>query len=236
MKNLFLKSAGVVLCMSLLASANTVYCASNYSFDKATSNTNYSTLQGKVVYVPVGTTASAVLSQEINSQTCSKGTNVYATLDKNFVYEGITVAPAGSMLNGTVVDCQKAGLGNRNGQVEIRFTSIRTPQGYNIPVSAMILTTDGSGVLKGGATKDSAKDYGKNVAIGAAGGAVLGTALGPLSGGKVGKGAIYGTAVGGGLGLLNAARQSGESVTIPANAAVEIYFDQPITLSAPSGY
>ena len=122
MKNLFLKSAGVVLCMSLLTSANTVYCASNYSFDKATSNTNYSTLQGKVVYVPVGTTASAVLSQEINSQTCSKGTNVYATLDKNFVYEGITVAPAGSMLNGTVVDCQKAGLGNRNGQVEIRFT------------------------------------------------------------------------------------------------------------------
>ena len=236
MKNLFLKSAGVVLCMSLLTSANTVYCASNYSFDKATSNTNYSTLQGKVVYVPVGTTASAVLSQEINSQTCSKGTNVYATLDKNFVYEGITVAPAGSMLNGTVVDCQKAGLGNRNGQVEIRFTSIRTPQGYNIPVSAMILTTDGSGVLKGGATKDSAKDYGKNVAIGAAGGAVLGTAMGPLSGGEVGKGAVYGTAVGGGLGLLNAARQSGEDVQIPANAVMDIYFDQPITLTAPKGY
>ena len=235
MKNLFLKSAGVVLCMSLLTSANTVYCASNYSFEQTT-NTNYNTLQGKVVYVPVGTTTTAILSQEINSQTCSKGANMYATLDKDFIYEGIQVAPAGSMLNGTVVDCQKAGIGNRNGQVEIRFTSIRTPQGYNIPISAMILTTDGSGVLKGGATKDSALDYGKNVAIGAAGGAVLGTALGPLSGGKVGRGAVFGTAVGGGLGLLNAARQSGENVSIPANAQVEIYFDQPITLSAPNGY
>ena len=235
MKNLYLKSAGIAISLSMILCTNVVCAASNYSYD-VTSNKNYSTLQGKVVYVPVGTTTSAILSQEINSQTCSKGTNMYATLDKDFVYDGIKVAPAGSMLNGTVVDCQKAGLGNRNGQVEIRFNSIRTPQGYNIPISAMLLTTDGSGVLKGGATKDSAKDYGKNLAIGAAGGAVLGTALGPLSGGKVGKGAVYGTAVGGGLGLLNALRQSGEDVSIPANATVEVYFDQPITLSAPNGY
>ena len=60
--------------------------------------------------------------------------------------------------------------------------------------------------------------------------------MGPRSGGEVGRGAVYGTAVGGGLGLLNAARQSGEDVVIPANAVVEIYFDQPITISAPNGY
>lgn len=235
MKKIFSKSIAFSVFSALIFTSSAVYAEANYSFN-TTNNANYSTLQGKVTYVPVGTVTTAILSQNLDSKTCTKGMSVYATLDKDFTYNNIKVAPAGSTLNGTVVKCKKAGIGNRNGQIEIRFTSIRTPEGYNVPVSAIISTTDGSGVLKGGATKESAKDYGKNIAIGAAGGAVLGTAMGPLSGGKVGKGAVYGTAVGGGLGLLNAARQSGEDVQIPANATVEIYFDQPITLSAPSGY
>ena len=214
--------------------ANTVFSASNYSYDISTKQ--YSSLQGSVTYVPVGTKTSAILSQTLDSKTLSEGTSVYATLNKDFSYNSINIAPAGSTINGTVVKCKKAGIGNRNGQIQVRFTNIRTPQGYNIPVSAMIATTDGTGVLKGGSKLDSAKDYGKNAAIGAAGGAILGTAMGPLSGGEVGRGAVYGTAVGGGLGLLNAARQSGEDVVIPANAVIEIYFDQPITISAPNGY
>ena len=234
MKKLFTKGTGLVLTALCILCANTVFSASNYSYDISTKQ--YSSLQGSVTYVPVGTKTSAILSQTLDSKTLSEGTSVYATLNKDFSYNSINIAPAGSTINGTVVKCKKAGIGNRNGQIQVRFTNIRTPQGYNIPVSAMIATTDGTGVLKGGSKLDSAKDYGKNAAIGAAGGAILGTAMGPLSGGEVGRGAVYGTAVGGGLGLLNAARQSGENVVIPANAVVEIYFDQPITISAPNGY
>lgn len=234
MKKLFTKGTGLILTALCILCANTVFSASNYSYDISTKQ--YSSLQGSVTYVPVGTKTSAILSQTLDSKTLSEGTSVYATLNKDFSYNSINIAPAGSTINGTVVKCKKAGIGNRNGQIQVRFTNIRTPQGYNIPVSAMIATTDGTGVLKGGSKLDSAKDYGKNAAIGAAGGAILGTAMGPLSGGDVGRGAVYGTAVGGGLGLLNAARQSGEDVVIPANAVVEIYFDQPITISAPNGY
>lgn len=234
MKKLFTKGTGLILTALCILCANTVFSASNYSYDISTKQ--YSSLQGSVTYVPVGTKTSAILSQTLDSKTLSEGTSVYATLNKDFSYNSINIAPAGSTINGTVVKCKKAGIGNRNGQIQVRFTNIRTPQGYNIPVSAMIATTDGTGVLKGGSKLDSAKDYGKNAAIGAAGGAILGTAMGPLSGGEVGRGAVYGTAVGGGLGLLNAVRQSGEDVVIPANAVVEIYFDQPITISAPNGY
>lgn len=234
MKKLFTKGTGLILTALCILCANTVFSASNYSYDISTKQ--YSSLQGSVTYVPVGTKTSAILSQTLDSKTLSEGTSVYATLNKDFSYNSINIAPAGSTINGTVVKCKKAGIGNRNGQIQVRFTNIRTPQGYYIPVSAMIATTDGTGVLKGGSKLDSAKDYGKNAAIGAAGGAILGTAMGPLSGGEVGRGAVYGTAVGGGLGLLNAARQSGEDVVIPANAVVEIYFDQPITISAPNGY
>lgn len=226
------------VCFALLSSCvfclSVSYAASNYSYD--VSNKQYSSLKGNVVFIPAGTKTSAVLSQALNSQTSSEGMSVFATLDKDFVYNSTTIAPAGSSVNGTIVKCKRAGIGNRNGQIQIRFTNIRTPQGYNIPITATIATTDGSGILKGGATMDSAKDYGKNAAIGAAGGAIMGTIMGPLSGGEVGKGAVYGTAVGGGLGLLNAARQSGEDVEIPANATIELYFDQPVTISAPSGY
>ncbi len=234
MGNIFKKGVCFTLLTSCILCFSTSYAASNYSYD--VSNKQYNSLKGNVVFIPMGTKTSAVLSQALNSQTSSEGMSVFATLDKDFIYNSTKIAPAGSSVSGTIVKCKKAGIGNRNGQIQIRFTNIRTPQGYNIPISATVATTDGSGILKGGATVDSAKDYGKNAAIGAAGGAILGTVMGPLSGGEVGKGAVYGTAVGGGLGLLNAARQSGEDVEIPANATIELYFDQPVTISAPNGY
>ena len=131
---------------------------------------------------------------------------------------------------------KKAGLANRNGQIKVIFNNLRTPQGYNIAINAVFKTDDNSGILKGGTKLDSAKDYGKNTAVGAASGAALGTAMGALSGGSVGRGAVYGTAVGAGIGVANAARQRGENVNIPANVILDIYFTQPITVSAPNIY
>jgi len=116
--------------------------------------------------------------------------------------------------------------------MQIRFTMIRTPYNNTIPISAVIATNDNSGVLKGGTKKDAAKEYVKDAAIGSAAGAVLGTAMGPLSGGSVGKGAVYGTALGGGIGLAKAVANKGDDITVPANSKVNILFDQPITLSA----
>ena len=219
--------------LMLSIGAQTANSQENYVFDI---NPNYSSLQGSVIYVPAGTTTKAMLAQTINSQTTTEGSNVFATLSQDFIYNGTLVAGYGSTLNGTVIKANKAGFGNRNGQIQIKFTSIRTPNGYTIPISAGIVTNDGTGILKASTTADSAKDYAKNTVAGAASGAILGTIMGPLSGGKVGKGAVYGTAVGGGLGLINAARQKGEDVTIPANAVIDIYFDQPVTISAPRGY
>ena len=56
-----------------------------------------------------------------------------------------------------------------------------------------------------------------------------------LAGGSVGKGAIYGTAIGAGLGLAKGVADKGESVEIPSNATIQVYFDQPITSAAPQG-
>ena len=80
------------------------------------------------------------------------------------------------------------------------------------------------------------KGYVKDAGVGAAAGAVLGTAMGALSSGSVGKGAIYGTAVGGGLGLVKTVFEKGGNVEIPQNAQMNIVIDQPITVSSNTPY
>ena len=218
-----------------LSFLNTASAASNYSYSQSNVQ-NSGTLQGQVVYVPARITAPAILAAPLNSESAAVGSLVTVTLPNAITYNGKTVAQKGSVITGTVVKAKKAGLANRNGQIKVIFNNLRTPQGYNIAINAVFKTDDNSGILKGGTKLDSAKDYGKNTAVGAASGAALGTAMGALSGGSVGRGAVYGTAVGAGIGVANAARQRGENVNIPANVILDIYFTQPITVSAPNIY
>ena len=214
------------LILGLCAFANT-----NYGYNLTTQGQS-SNLQGYVVYVPSGVTVEAVLSSEINSQNDIVGTVINAILPEDFIYNGIVIASAGSIVNGSVVKAKKARYANRNAQMQIRFTTIRTPYGNTIPISATILTNDSTGVLKGATIKDSAKEYAKDTLVGAGSGAILGTAMGAISSGSVGKGAIYGTALGAGAGLIKNVAEKGEGVLIPSNSQISIYFDQPITLGA----
>ena len=73
------------ICVSAFLCMGTAFAASDYHYD-TTVNKNYNSQRGKIVYVPQGTTCSAMLLQDINSKTCSKGMNIYATLDKDFLY------------------------------------------------------------------------------------------------------------------------------------------------------
>ena len=60
--------------------------------------------------------------------------------------------------------------------------------------------------------------------------------MGPLSGGKVGKGAVYGTAIGAGLGLTKSLWDRGEAATIPTGTVVNIVLDQQITYTPQQSY
>lgn len=192
-------------------------------------NTNQ--LQGNVVMVPANTSFTATTMSPINSEMLSAGDGVSMYLSSDFYYGNKLIASAGSKINGTVLLSKKGGIGKRNGQLQIKFTNIVTPYGQMVPISAVIKTDDNSGILKAGAVKDVAKEYTKDAVVGAAVGAVLGTAMGALSSGKVGKGAIYGTALGGGMGLASNVAQRGDNVEIPQGASLVLVTDQPITVS-----
>lgn len=221
----------IALLTTFCLGANFAQGATNYNYTLPQTQTD-SNLKGYALYVPAGVTTEAVLSSEINSQNAVVGQTINAVLVEDFIYNGNLIASSGSVISGSIVSIKKAGFGNRNAQMQIRFTTIRTPYNNIIPISATILTNDSSGVLKGATAKDSAKEYAKDTAIGAGSGAVLGTAMGALSSGSVGKGAVYGTALGAGMGLIKGACEKGENILIPSNSQINLYFDQPITLGA----
>ncbi len=203
------------------------YTSQGYQEDK---------LKGNVVMVPASTTFTAVSMMPLSSESTKLGDNVVFYLDTDFYYGNHLIASQGSRLNGTVIMVKRAGAANKPGKLQVRFTNIVTPTGQMIPISASILTNDGTGVLKAGTAMDVTKNYIKTAGIGAATGALFGTALGALSSGKVGKGAIYGTALGGGTALISTLFERGGNVEVPQSVQMNIILDQPVTVSSNTPY
>ena len=194
---------------------------------------NNQPLRGSVITVPSGSSFSATLTSGISSAEATPGQAVYMLLGKDFYYGDKLVAPAGSSVVGTVIEVVHAKHGSLNGKLAIRFSQIVTPFGTQIPISAVIKTDDNTGVLVGGTKTDVAKEYTKDLAIGSAAGALSGLVFGALAGGEnLGRGVALGTAVGAGGGLVKSVIDKGNDIEIPANATVDLYLTQPITVTS----
>ena len=197
-------------------------------------NNGQRTLKGRVVTVPAGAQIAATVSAPISSEFLCLGQPVSVILGSDFYYNSTLIAPAGSTVMGTVTTVTKAKHGSMNGTLKLRFTEITTPYGTRIPISAVIKTDDGTGLLRGGSKMDVAKAYGKDMGIGAGAGALTGLVASAVCGGAVGKGTAIMTGIGAGAGLAKSIYDKGVDVNIPTNAAIELFVDQPITVN-PSG-
>lgn len=240
-KNIILTALALISISSIACNAGT-----NFSYQEAQPqpvyNGNYyqqplqysqnKPLQGNIVMVPAGAGVRATLTAPLSSEYTTTGQTVSMALGSDFNYNGQLIAPAGSTIYGTVIESSKAKRGSINGKLCVRFTQIFTPYGTQIPISAVIKTDDGSGVLVGGTKLDVTKEYAKDLTAGSAAGALSGLVFGALAGGDVGRGAALGTAVGAGGGLVKSVWDKGNDVVIPANATVELMLTQPITTSA----
>lgn len=237
------KKIGFIL-TALVLSAGISYAAPNYNtqqnseiplyqqnyYPTQTLNGNQ-TLKGSVVTVPAGQSMPVVVTTPISSANITTGQTVTVALGSDFYYNGNLIAPAGSSVTGTAIEVSKAKHGSLNGKLLLRFTQIVTPYGVQIPISAVVKTTDNSGVLVGGTKMDVTKEFGKDVAIGAGAGALAGAIISPLAGGSIGKGTALATAVGAGGGVVKSIWDKGNDVVIPANSAVQLVLTQPITVN-----
>jgi len=241
-RSVFTLTATGVLALSLTLSFNaSAQYGQNYYGSPYGNNTmpqqtgtNLAPLQGHVVTAPAGTFLSASVQSPISSEYARPGDRFTALLGSPIAGNGGVVLPAGSQLEGQVITVKSAGRAGRNGELEVRFTAAVSPNGQRVPLSARIQTEDGTGIIKGGTAAGRAGKAALRTAIGAGSGAALGTAMGPLSGGHVGRGAIYGTAIGGGIGLLSAGVKKGEEAVITTGQPLNIVLDTPITMTAPA--
>lgn len=187
-------------------------------------------LQGRVATVPANTKFTGTVSQGVLSSELNKvGDLVTLTTDQPLMSsDGKVIVPAGSQIIGKVSQIQPAGHTGKPATMNIDFDKIVTPDNQTYTIQGSVDTADG--MLHGDSTKGRVLKSVGTVAAGAGIGAALGTAMGPLSGGSVGKGAIYGTAIGGGAGLLGAALKKGKDVTVSSGDKLEIKLDQPLSV------
>ncbi len=186
------------------------------------------------VTVPSGQAFKTVLATTLHSETSQKGQSVNSVLSEDFVWQDRVIAPAGSTVAGTVADVSPAKMGRVNGTVLVRFNMITTGDGTQIPISAVIKSGNGQGVLSGGTTaKAETHEIERKDAVSKAGmGAIAGFILSPFTGGAAGRGTMVATAVGAGNDMTKKAYTMGEEVLVPIHSPIEIVLVQPIKFDA----
>ncbi|MGD9580729.1 MAG: hypothetical protein AB7V50_05110 [Vampirovibrionia bacterium] len=187
-------------------------------------------LQGSISEVPAGRTVEVKLETGLSTEVNRVGDNVVTRLNRNFYDNGMLILPAGTTINGQITELTQSGRTGKNGTMRVNFTNAILPDGKRVPLTARIETEDGSGIIKGGSTKGRVGKMLLRGVEGAAAGAILGTAMGGISKGKVGRGAAYGTAIGGGVGMASNVVAKGKPAEIQSGSRLELIFERPFKL------
>ena len=171
--------------------------------DRVPLKPNELTTRQKVITVPAMTKFSVLTTYELNSNALLTGQTVTVALPENFSYNGVLVAPKGSVLTGNVIEAKKARQNGTDGKLDMRFSLITTPYGLQIPIVAIIKTKDLSGVLVGNNEQEKRETIAKL------------TKSNPDLDDM----------------LLKTIWNFGENVIVPANTKLDIVLTQPITIT-----
>jgi hypothetical protein len=197
--------------------------------------------QGRIAYAPAGLVIPLRLKTPISTQVARSGDMVEAEVSQTMQLGDASI-PMGSAVVGTVTDAEAGRRLSRSGELGIKFTTIRTPDGIETPINAHLIGSigkyaqkndDGNQVVRG---EGMTAKLGQTAIRGAAGagiGAALGTAVGAIAshGYRVGTGAWSGAAIGGGIGVADMALRKGRDVTVPSGTKLQIQLDGPVTFA-----
>lgn len=168
------------------------------------------------VTIPSGTALTVRLVDTLDSEKNQLGDTFHATLNNPITVNGDVVVPAGSNVQGHVVDVKSAG----------KFAG----------ASLLVLQLDSIG--SGGNTYDIQTDQfkkqgssrGKNTAEKVGAGAGIGALIGALAGG--GKGAAIGAAAGGGLGAGAQTISKSQQIKLGSETVLNFSLQAPVTVVA----
>lgn len=197
--------------------------------------------QGRIVYIPAGMTLPVALSSSVSSANAKAGDRIEAKIAET-VNLGETNIPEGSVVIGQITEANAGSRMGKSGMLGVKFSTLRTPNGQETPISAHIVGGIGkyegigstSNLVKGETTGTKVKKALIHGGVGAGGGALLGTTIGAIAGGGrgAGRGAIFGTAIGAGLGVANSfLLRKGEDVKVESGQTLKLQLDAPASLS-----
>lgn len=181
-------------------------------------------LKGSVVSVGSGTKIKTYLQNPINTSSAQKGDRVIAVLTDDLKYNGVVVAPQGSLVYGTLTKARHATYGSRNGRVVIEFNQMVTPENktYDIETEKIDFTVTNDG--KVGRTVG-------NAVAGAAVGALAGLLFGALGDYSLGTAAAIGAGVGAGTSLIGSGVERGVDAEIPSFTELELTLTKPFRVT-----
>lgn len=84
--------------------------------------------------IPKGTELNVMINSRLTSEILYVDQPISAELVEDFVFNNELIAPEGSLINGTVINYEPAGVGVKSGEIVISFDSIYTPDGNIIKI------------------------------------------------------------------------------------------------------
>jgi len=167
------------------------------------------------VTVPAGKVVTIRLASELGSKVSQAGESFGGSLARPVEVNGEVAIPAGTRVEGEVIDAKPMGRFAGGAVLRLRLDSIRV-HGDQMSVETSVFTQ----TLKG---------KGKRTGTLIGGGAGLGALIGGLAGG--GKGAAIGAVSGAGAGTVGTAFTGNKEIVLPAESAVAFTLKAPLTFN-----
>lgn len=119
-----------------------------------------------VITVPDGQVLHAIVTTPLDSRYIGSGQTISMVLEKDFCYNSKMVAPVDSMIYGTVINVSR-GQNGKSAELLLRFNQLITPYGLQIPITAIVKTSDKSGKLTAKTTSYSDENGNINIPVAA---------------------------------------------------------------------
>lgn len=182
--------------------------------------------------VPLGTRLPLILHNAVTTRNAKPGDPVYLETLFPVVIDNRILIPAGSYIQGEILEARRPGKIKGTGEIRLRLNSMILPNGYAVDFNAVPTnagtggneSTDSEGKVHGDTDKGGdVATVAKSTGIGAAIGAIAGQGA---------KGAGIGAGAGAAVGLAAVLLTRGPELELPRGTTVDVVLDRTVYLDA----
>jgi hypothetical protein len=164
--------------------------------------------------IPIGTHIRLRMEGEISSKFSTVNDTFLARVALPVVIRDVTVLPAGTLVEGRIVEASPAGIGSRNGRIDVRMETLKFSDEVNRSIDGVPI--------------EPFKPKRSNRWFPVVGGSILGAAVGFAVGSA--PGAVIGAGIGGGIGAGAGYSRKGSNVGLKDDQVFEIVLKKEVVL------